>query len=878
MKNTCGSSECSRQPRPRPTVKYRIVKCLAAVFILILSQHSSVAGSNDKPLIFLGNQNIPPVVFNKNGEATGLAVDVTRALEKSMGRPVTVTGLDWTKAQELVANGQADALIQINETPDRVKIYDFSEPLLQSQFSIFSLSNRPNIAYATDLRGLRVGVEKNGLPHKVLQQDPLIQLEIIPNFVDGFAMLSRGTVDAIVVDYIVGAYAVSENHIPNIRISQEPILYSRSAIAVKKGNSELLAAINRGLAEIRSDGTYASIVRKWQPREVVFLTPEQITRRIYNISISALSVFCLIAIAWTAILYIELKKRRRAEAALHRLNRKLRAVTDCNEALMRAEEEPALLREICRIVCEGAGYRMAWVGYTEHDEAKAVRPMAWAGEEGGYLAAANITWADVERGRGPSGVAIRSGKSSVIQDFATDPKAAVWRKDALRRGYRSSIALPLRGENGGTFGALCIYSTEPNAFTPDEIFLLEELAGDLTFGIVVLRDRGELKRAVEALRESEARYRRIVDTATEGILVVDPDTVITFANARMAEMLGYRGDELIDRRMTDFMLGEDLPDHKRIMEACRSGLSGNYERRFQRKDGQTVWAFTSVTAVFDEEHRFDGSFAMFTDITERKRAEEALHTLNQELERRVLERTAALEEANKELEAISYSVSHDLRGPLRAIDGFSSILLEDYKSVLDAEGRRYLTAVHLGAVRLGRLIDDILAFSRMSRREMTMMPVDMTAMTREIFDEQLATVPGRTIELRLSELPPAEGDPAMIRQVLVNLLSNAVKFTAPKAEAVIEVSGIAKETENVYCVKDNGAGFDMQYVDKLFGVFQRLHSAEEFEGTGIGLAIVKRVVVRHGGRVWAEGKVGEGASLYFTLPREIAEHVGLAPH
>ena len=243
-------------------------------------------------------------------------------------------------------------------------------------------------------------------------------------------------------------------------------------------------------------------------------------------------------------------------------------------------------------------------------------------------------------------------------------------------------------------------------------------------------------------------------------------------------------------------------------------------------------------------------------------AQERLSQLNESLE----EQSRALEEANKDLEGFAYSVSHDLRTPLRAIDGFSLQVLKHCEKKLDDEGKHYLNLVRDNTVKMSQLIDDILAFSRTGRTGISMAEVDMEGLAREVYAELMASAAGRDLAVEISPLPPARGDHALLRQVWVNLLANAIKFTGHTPSATVQVGSYAEGKENVYFVKDNGAGFDMQYAEKLFGVFQRLHGNEEFDGTGIGLAIVKRIVTRHGGRVWAEGKVNKGATIYFALP------------
>ncbi|HLY09272.1 MAG TPA: ATP-binding protein [Planctomycetota bacterium] len=296
-------------------------------------------------------------------------------------------------------------------------------------------------------------------------------------------------------------------------------------------------------------------------------------------------------------------------------------------------------------------------------------------------------------------------------------------------------------------------------------------------------------------------------------------------------------------------------------------LSDLAERVAKQKD----YSLRMAAGGRDEMGHLIGGFnEMLSQIQARDRA---LASARDDLERRVLDRTVELEERmselaalNKELEGFSYSVSHDLRAPLRAIDGFSRMLLEDYGNQLEGDARRYLDNITSNTRKMGQLIDDLLSFARLGRKALESSPIELDQMAREVFDELRQLTPDRPIDLRLGPLPSVTGDPAMFRQVFTNLISNAIKYTRGRSPAVIEIGSRADSKEVTVYVRDNGVGFEMEFAGKLFGVFQRLHSAKEFEGTGVGLALVQRIVQRHGGRTWAEGKVGEGACFYFALP------------
>src|SRR5271165_4524055 len=319
----------------------------------------------------------------------------------------------------------------------------------------------------------------------------------------------------------------------------------------------------------------------------------------------------------------DITKRKRAEEALRRLNRELRAISNCNQTLLRATDEQSLIEEMCRIVCEEAGYRMAFVAYAEHDEAKSVRLVAWSGAEEGYLATVGFTWADTELGRGPTGTAIRSGKTCCTEDFATDPRVAPWRESALQHGYRSSIALPLKDEHDNAFGSLTIYSTQPNASTPEEVRLLEELAGDLAFGIVTLRSGVARTKAEQDLRESETRFRTFVDNAGDALFVYDLEKrTVVDVNRQACESLGYTRQELIGKSPGDFHQESYSTEMQSVAERAAGGEAVFDTHSHRRKDWSTFPVEVHTSLISYGGRRF--LLMVARDITERLRAEEAL--------------------------------------------------------------------------------------------------------------------------------------------------------------------------------------------------------------------------------------------------------------
>jgi PAS domain S-box-containing protein len=350
------------------------------------------------------------------------------------------------------------------------------------------------------------------------------------------------------------------------------------------------------------------------------------------------------------------------------------------------------------------------------------------------------------------------------------------------------------------------------------------------------------------------------------VAITDPQGRITYVNDKFCAISRYSRDELIgqDHRIINsgYHPKEFFGD---LWSTIGRGHVWHGEIRNRAKDGSFYWVDTTIVPFLNEAGKPRQYVAIRADITARKAAEETIRQLNAGLEERVRERTGQLEAANRELESFSYSVSHDLRAPLRAIDGFSQAVLEDFGPLLPEEGRRQLQTIRSSAQRMGALIDDLLTFARLNRHELNRQAIDTGRLVRGALQELGSPWPDRGVELTIGELAPSSGDPVLLRQVWLNLLSNALKYTRKRPRPEVELGCAREAGEVVFFVRDNGTGFDMRYADKLFGVFQRLHRIEDYEGTGVGLAIVQRIVQRHGGRVWAQAEVDRGATFFFTL-------------
>lgn len=435
---------------------------------------------------------------------------------------------------------------------------------------------------------------------------------------------------------------------------------------------------------------------------------------------------------------------------------------------------------------------------------------------------------------------------------------------------RLPVFLAEREENGKAKGELFFLHKNGTRF-PGEIAsaIFTDVSGERKSSMII-RDITERKLAEKELIESQELFSKAFQVGPAGITITRiSDGKFMNANESFCKMFEFNLDDVIDHTSTELNMWTPEERKKLIKKQLESGGLNNYELTAQTKHGKPIYLLFS-----SREMKIKGEMCHLTtliDVTDRKQAEELLKKLNNELEFRVAERTSQLEAANKELEAFSYSVSHDLRSPLRHINGFTEILAKQYSDQLPEEARKFLNTITGSAQKMSTLIDDLLSFSRTGRAELKKSTIKMNQLIEDALAQIKPLLKDRKVDWKISPLPEVHGDYNLLRQVWINLLENAVKYTRTREDAIIQIGFENGKKEIVFYIQDNGVGFDMKYADKLFGVFQRLHSSSQFDGTGIGLANVQRIILRHSGRVWAKAETEKGATFYFSIPKEMED-------
>lgn len=555
------------------------------------------------------------------------------------------------------------------------------------------------------------------------------------------------------------------------------------------------------------------------------------------------------------------------------VERALAVISSCTQALIRAINEQALLDDVCKAICHTGGYRMAWVGVAEQDEAKTVSPVAQHGFEEGYLESAGITWADREKGRGPTGTAIRTGITQVNQDFLTNPRMAPWRDQALKRGYRSSIALPLK-TGAGILGSLTIYSEEPDVFSDDEVKLLEELAKDLGFGIEVLKTREERRQVEEALRESEERYRTIFQNSSLGIFRSTVEGCFLEVNPAMAKMFGYNSPEQMTHDIVD--IGKQIyvhaEDRQRIVakQLDAAGDTMQHLSHYRSRDGKEWIANLYLKTIRDAEGRpvfFDG---IVEDVTGRMQAER---------ERERLQAQLIQAQKMESVGRLAGGIAHDFNNILSAIIGYTELAMHDSDP---AKRHEHLEEVQQAANRSVELTRQLLAFARKQAVLPKVLDLNETAagslkLLQRMIGEDITLVwqPGEGVQ-------PVKIDPSQIDQILANLAVNARDAIEGPGTVIIETRNAVLDA--VYCaehpgavpgsyvllaVSDTGHGMDRETLTHAFEPF--FTTKDVGKGTGLGLATVYGIVKQNNGYIDVDSEPEHGTTISIYLPQYVGE-------
>jgi signal transduction histidine kinase/ABC-type amino acid transport substrate-binding protein len=790
--------------------------------------NSTGNAATDLPEVRVGSElEFPPYAFvDESGRPAGFSVDLIKAVADVMGLSIKISTGPWdTVWNELVA-GRLDVLPIVAKLPERQRLVDFSLPHTETYDAFFVRQGNPQIQNIEAATGKEIAVMRSDAAHHVLLernfQGQLILVDTIP---EGLSLISSGKHDAFLCSKLIGTMAIKKHGLR--KLTAGPLIpdYNRFfSFAVKKGDAELLEKLNQGLLIIKTNRQYDQIYDKW-------LTPDDPWRKMEKHLWPAIVIVIAIALIvgfWLVTLQLLVKKRTRQ-------------LSESNEMLRLAQE--GLEERVAQRTVELANANVAL--QSEINERKRA-------EEALMQRTTDLTERvkELECLYGISKLFAESDNSvdELLEEAVhlippgwcypgiTCARIALEEQEFITDNFREtpwklSADIVISRKTVGMVEA-CYLEERP---TFDEgPFLKEEK--DLINGLA--RQIG----AIVERKQAESEIQSLAKFPSENpnpVLRIARDGTLLYANEAALSKLPE----------TPLQVGQRV--QSMLQDVTSEALNSGLTRSLDLEHGERVYLFFAAPVAAAGYANLYGH-----DITERKRAEEALR-----------KRTAELELANRELEAFSYSVSHDLKAPIRAIQGFSRMLVGERASGLDEEGLRMLNVIVDNTQIMAKLIDDLLALARLGRHQIRKSALGLADMIRQDFERLRAEGLERDLQLTLSDLPKAWGDHSLINQVMMNLLGNAIKYTKAKKTAIIEVGGYIQGQETIYYVKDNGIGFDERYADKLFGVFQRLHGGPEYEGAGVGLAIVELIIHRHGGRVWAEGRVGEGATFYFALPK-----------
>lgn len=782
------------------------------------TEEPTIAPVSRGSLLFLGNRNLAPVVYLDGTVPNGLAVDLVRALEPHLSKPIEIRAMDWKQAQAIVASGHADALIQINATPERREIYDFSGPLLESHFAIFVRADQTGISSISSLRRLKVGVEAGGLPQQLLGKDPQIALTVIPSFPEGFRMLNSRSIDAVVVDYRVGSYTLAANHFEGIKVAGDPIASSYSAIAVRKGNSALLSEINSALRDIKADGTYQEILDNWEPTVGVFETQEQISERTYRIVSIVLLVLLMLVAAWGLTLRVQMRRTRLARGAL-------RESEEMYRSLVAGMAEG--------VIVIGADGRITAV----NPSAEQITGRSAEDMLGHTAAQLNLGTVDedgtpLREEPSPSMVTLRTGQPQ------TDAVVGIHKPDgSLAWLSFSSIPLISSGESA------------PHAV------------------VTTFRDVTEHRQAEEALRASEEKLALHLRQTLMGVIEWDEAGRVREWNPAAEAIFGYSREEALGKPAADLIAsnagtGEREAEFGRLLhgEGAQFRTAENLT-----KDGRVILCEWVNTPLTDANGDYVGAMSLVRDITEQRQAEEL----------KVAKEAA--EAANVARSAFLANMSHEIRTPMNAILGFSQILKHD--TDLSERQRQQLDIITNSGEHLLALVNDVLEMSKVESGRVSSVPAvfDLRTFLDEIQSLIGLRAETRGLALRVvcaDDVPRyVVADANKLRQVLVNLLGNAVKFT-DSGSVELRV-GVRREEGSklrlLVEVEDTGRGLAPEEAERLLHFFAEAAAGRaEQTGPGLGLAISREFVRVLGGEISVESQQGRGSIFKFEIPIEEA--------